>query len=92
MTPELIIALGTAVSATLGAILGGKNSLNGFKTETRESLKAITSRTERIESKVDSLSLSDAIQTERLRADGERISKLEDDVRRPTLVEDEVPR
>lgn len=94
MTPEIIIAIGTAVSATLGAIFGGKNSLNGFKTETREAFKGLSDRTERIETKVDALTLSDARQDERMKYAEKRISRLEDDARRPTLAPEpeEVPR
>ena len=45
MTPEVITALAGAVTATIGAIVGGnkggKNSMNGFKEEVRESFRGI---------------------------------------------------
>ena len=92
MAPELITAIGGAIAAAATAFFGGKNSLNGFKVEVRESFKHLKDRGERIENKVDALTLSDAVQNERLRVEDERISKLENEARKPVLVPDEEPR
>lgn len=93
MTPEVILAIGTAVSATLGAIFGGRNSLNGFKSEVKASFRTLEDRTTRIETKVDDLRLSDALQEARLSRDEKRLDVLERAKRDEVdLVEEEAPR
>ena len=82
MTPEIIIAFGTAAAAALGAVFGGKNSLNGFKQETRASFKEVNDRAGRIENKVDHLAISDALQTERTGVNTKRLRRLEQETKR----------
>lgn len=71
VTPDLIIAIGTAVSAVGGAIWGGKkggeNSLNGFKEEVRENFTGI-------HGKLDALTKTDGAHEARL----ERIETIVD--------------
>ena len=66
MTPEIIIALGTALSATIGALLGGRNSLNGFKTRVDARFDNVDLNHARLEKKVDALVKTDGHHEARL--------------------------
>ena len=79
MGAEVIIAIGTAISATLGAIFGGKNSLNGFKTEVKNRFDGIDVRFDKTDAKLESLIVSDALQDEREERLDVRVTRLEDD-------------
>ena len=63
MTPELVIAMGTAVAAVVGAAVGGKKggetAMNGFKEEVRESFKSVNG-------KLDGLTKTDGAHEARL--------------------------
>lgn len=63
MTPEIIIAIGTAGAAVVAAFTGGKkggeNSLNGFKEEVRGNFTGI-------HSKLDGLTKTDGAHEARL--------------------------
>lgn len=67
MTPEIILAVGTAVASAVGAVFGGKNSLNGFKARVDENFKHLNGRFDRVERKVDDLAVKDAVVEVRVR-------------------------
>jgi len=85
MGPELITAIGGAIAAAATAFFGGKNSLNGFKAETRAFFISLNERSERIETKVDGLIVSDALQNEKLSQEDERLKALEERAEKPEM-------
>ena len=71
MTPELIIAIGTASAALAGAVMGGqhggKNALNGFKKEVQDDFIEVKESFKGINEKLDGLMKTDGAHDERLK-------------------------
>lgn len=66
MGPEIITALGTALAGIVGAFVGGKNSLNGFKARVDTRFDAVDAGFTRVETKVDGLVKTDGVHEARL--------------------------
>lgn len=66
MGPEIIAAIGTALAGVVGAFVGGKNSLNGFKARVDSRFDSVDASITRLDGKVDRLTATDGSHEARL--------------------------